>query len=565
MEETDVVLLIGGQYFNCHRSVLKKASPYFDAMFNSEMMEKLAKEVEIHDAEPEIFQILIDFAYQKNISINSENVISLLKTSNIFQFDEIEKMCCEYLSRKLDVSNCVTVFILADFLNVKSLYIDAKTFIVREFSSIYKENDFFKLPIKLFIELLSCNFLNCEDEFEVFESITNWISHNQSKEMIDLLQCIRFRSLSQDDFEKIKNHPLIQNNMEARTFMNIASNIMNKDQFTNENYETYHDFDKFHEKAVVAVENQPRKSILPLIVGRRSKPFMYAEYNLWANNKFERKQREINKMPCLLLWTGNKFEELEHPYCVNNKCFKSQKHFYNNNVPVYGYVTCIIGNDLYLFGGEHVIGSGHWNKMIWKCNLQNNEWNNVGALENPRRHCLIAVLDEEVYFIGGYGKFRKKLTTVESYNIRTGIWQEKAQIPIPVHSSVAVAYDDNIYVFSTPIYCYIPSKNEWKEALPWKEIGFSSAFVFKDNLYAITRQDPAILLHFTLPEFQFQKEFVFPSHVNCGSLSHNIFYGFNENTVMMYDMTKKICETKPLDGVLYTEMSCSIPNFKNIN
>ena len=62
-EFIDVQLFVGNRTFCGHRNVLSAASPYFHAMFTSELLEKGKHKVEIHDIKPEIFEVLLEFIY----------------------------------------------------------------------------------------------------------------------------------------------------------------------------------------------------------------------------------------------------------------------------------------------------------------------------------------------------------------------------------------------------------------------------------------------------------------------------------------------------------------------
>ncbi|KAL3205156.1 hypothetical protein MRX96_040877 [Rhipicephalus microplus] len=70
----DVRLVAGGQSLLAHRLVLAASSPYFHAMFNSDMCEKAQAEVVIHDIAFSALQQLVEFAYTGEIVITEGNV-----------------------------------------------------------------------------------------------------------------------------------------------------------------------------------------------------------------------------------------------------------------------------------------------------------------------------------------------------------------------------------------------------------------------------------------------------------------------------------------------------------
>ncbi|XP_067139499.1 kelch-like protein 30 isoform X2 [Centruroides vittatus] len=405
MEEADVVLWVGGERFPCHRSVLEKASPYFRAMFASDMMERWAEEIVIGDVEPDVFRILIDLVYERKTEVDGDNVVSLTRTSDFLQFEEVRGKCCDFLSDNLDASNCVSLLILADYLNLNDLLGRVRSFLLGRFSLVDKENELSRLPLPLLSQLLSDDRLNCADETEAFQTIILWTQRNGSDHLVHLLSLLRFKSLSPDEMADIRSRPLIRDNFQARDFLLLVEEAAGGKSFHPD------DCREIWQKAVLAADSPPRRNVLPLVLGE------WISGSEEEDSFTEWRRRELSGEPCLFIWIGSEFRELNRPF--SGRSSKSRKHFYNGKAPVYGYVACVVDNDLYCFGGEHMIGSGHWNRTIWRCDLRDGTWREVGNMENPRRHCPVAVLDKRVYLMGGYGKYRKRLTTVECYDTRT--------------------------------------------------------------------------------------------------------------------------------------------------
>lgn len=90
-----------------HRVVLAAASHFFNLMFTTNMLESKSFEVELKDAEPDIIEQLVEFAYTARISVNSNNVQSLLDAANQYQIEPVKKMCVDFLKEQVDASNCL--------------------------------------------------------------------------------------------------------------------------------------------------------------------------------------------------------------------------------------------------------------------------------------------------------------------------------------------------------------------------------------------------------------------------------------------------------------------------
>ena len=58
--------------------------------------------------------ILIDFCYTSSIVVEENNVQTLLPAACLLQLAEIQDVCCEFLKRQLDPSNCLGIRAFAD-------------------------------------------------------------------------------------------------------------------------------------------------------------------------------------------------------------------------------------------------------------------------------------------------------------------------------------------------------------------------------------------------------------------------------------------------------------------
>uniref|UniRef100_A0A4W3H3Y3 Kelch-like protein 20 n=1 Tax=Callorhinchus milii TaxID=7868 RepID=A0A4W3H3Y3_CALMI len=111
-ELCDVVLVVGAKKIYAHRVILSACSPYFRAMFTGELAESRQTEVVIRDIDERAMELLIDFAYTSQITVEEGNVQTLLPAACLLQLAEIQEACCEFLKRQLDPSNCLGIRVL---------------------------------------------------------------------------------------------------------------------------------------------------------------------------------------------------------------------------------------------------------------------------------------------------------------------------------------------------------------------------------------------------------------------------------------------------------------------
>lgn len=63
----------GAAAVQAHRIVLASVSPYFHAMFNGDLAEKMLPEVTLHDVDPTALTTLVDYAYTGEVYFISKD------------------------------------------------------------------------------------------------------------------------------------------------------------------------------------------------------------------------------------------------------------------------------------------------------------------------------------------------------------------------------------------------------------------------------------------------------------------------------------------------------------
>jgi N-acetylneuraminic acid mutarotase len=103
-------------------------------------------------------------------------------------------------------------------------------------------------------------------------------------------------------------------------------------------------------------------------------------------------------------------------------------------------------------------------------------WTDGAPMPTPRTEVTAAVLDDEIYVIGGFYEFGQVTDIVEVYNIANNTWSKAAApLPEPLHHTAAASYNDKIYVVggytapwspSNKLFIYDPVQNSWQEGRP---------------------------------------------------------------------------------------------------
>ncbi|XP_041040096.1 kelch-like protein 7 isoform X2 [Carcharodon carcharias] len=215
----DVLLVVSDRKVPAHRVVLAAASHFFSLMFTTNMLESKSYEVELKDAEPDIIELLVEFAYTARISVNSNNVQSLLDAANQYQIEPVKKMCVEFLKEQIDASNCLGISVLAECLDCPELKTSADAFIHQHFTEVYKTDEFLQLDVKRVTHLLKQDALTVRAEDQVYDAAVRWLKYdelNRQQFMVDILAKVRFPLISKNFLSKtVQAESLIQDNPEC--------------------------------------------------------------------------------------------------------------------------------------------------------------------------------------------------------------------------------------------------------------------------------------------------------------------------------------------------------------
>uniref|UniRef100_A0A8C7Y3E0 Kelch repeat and BTB (POZ) domain containing 2 n=1 Tax=Oryzias sinensis TaxID=183150 RepID=A0A8C7Y3E0_9TELE len=197
---TDVVLLVEGSEFPCHKMVLATCSSYFRAMFMSGLSESKQTHVSLRNVDPATLQIIITYAYTGNLAISDSTVEPLYETACFLQVEDVLLQCRDYLVKKINAENCVRMLSIGDLFSCSELKQSAKRMVEHKFPVVYRQEAFLQLSHELLIDILSSDNLNVEKEEAVREAAMLWLEYNmeaRSQHLSSVLSQIRIDALSE--------------------------------------------------------------------------------------------------------------------------------------------------------------------------------------------------------------------------------------------------------------------------------------------------------------------------------------------------------------------------------
>ncbi|XP_078572518.1 kelch repeat and BTB domain-containing protein 12-like isoform X4 [Branchiostoma floridae x Branchiostoma japonicum] len=212
-EFQDVVLEVEGRRFPCHRLVLSAASPYFRAMFTSDMAESRQKTVVLQGLDAGMFGEILSYIYSGTLHVSLDKVQPLYQAADLLQLNYVRDTCSSYMAMNVERSTCVDLYKFADDFFVDIVQKQCLQWIARHFTEFSFNGEFYSLSVNQLTEIISHDELDVKDETAVWEAVVRWVQHSREDRLHHLpsiLPHIRFNFLTSDDTAAILEHPLIR-------------------------------------------------------------------------------------------------------------------------------------------------------------------------------------------------------------------------------------------------------------------------------------------------------------------------------------------------------------------
>ena len=368
----------------------------------------------------------------------------------------VKDAAARYLDRHMDASNCLGIQRFAEIHACHSLQLKAKSFALKHFSEVVQCEEFEDCQKNQLIDLISNDDLETEtgEEEEVFRAVMQWAESRQADNcrkaaLPFVLAAVRLPLVSPYFLHDcVQPHPLILQSKESMALVEEAR--------------VYHLLPDRRDRYSTSIRCRQRRNagtaqVIVSVGGEDDKVVLRSvEYwdpsaNLWK------------QLACL-------------PFAVS-------KH----GLVVSG------DNKVYMAGGEYPDGTA--SSSVWRYDPSLDVWQEVESMTTARSELGLAMLDGQVYAVGGWQGSRR-LDSVERYKPESNTWQQLPKLRMAVTSPAVVAYDGSLYVCGGAILedgdgidlvQRFDSKNgEWTEAASMMiPRSGSAACVLDGNIYVI--------------------------------------------------------------------------------
>ncbi|TRY89802.1 hypothetical protein DNTS_001862 [Danionella cerebrum] len=469
-ELCDVVLVVGAKKIYAHRVILSACSPYFRAMFTGELAESRQTEVVIRDIDERAMELLIDFAYTSQVTVEEGNVQTLLPAACLLQLAEIQEACCEFLKRQLDPSNCLGIRAFADTHSCRELLRIADKFTQHNFQEVMESEEFMLLPANQLIDIISSDELNVRSEEQVFNAVMAWVKYSiqeRRPQLPQVLQHVRLPLLSPKFLVgTVGSDPLIKSDEECRDLVDEAKNYLLLPQ---------------ERPLMQGPRTRPRKPIrcgeVLFAVGgwcsgdaissvERYDP-QTNEWRMVASMSKRRCGVGVSVLDDLLYAVGG-HDGSSYLNSVERYDPKENKwtRVASMSTRRLGVAVAVLGGFLYAVGGSD--GTSPLN-TVERYNPQENRWYTVAPMGTRRKHLGCAVYQDMIYSVGGRDD-TTELSSAERYNPRTNQWSpvvamtsRRSGVGLAVVNGQLMAvggFDGTTYLKTIEVYD--PDANTWR-------------------------------------------------------------------------------------------------------
>lgn len=443
--EEEPLLDVGGsalgeadRVFLCSRNILAAASPYFKSMFTGGLNESVQKRVVIRGVDSESMSVIVDYCYTGRVTVTEGNVQRLYAAANMLQLEYIRKACSGFMSRRLDLSNCVGILRFADTFDNPELKESAHAFIARNFNQLCTGGELCELDLVQLKELLCLDTLDVDCERKVCSAALQWIEANAPQRRGDALQvfkCVRWNLFTEKDrcfLEDLMSRPLIEKHL-ALFFNRSADDGC----------------------AMLEPQDVPKNRI-----GVSAKE-MILFFGLPNDN-----------IMCCDPYSDDLYFMAPPLEDLSSQDYKRST--------MESLIACATPeNNLYL--------ASHLSKHFWLYNPVLNSWQELAERPLGRIHSGMCYLNGHVYLLGGRNPVTDaRLKEVECYSIQRNQWTFVAPLPHSLGKMQVVALNDHLYVVNKRrMLCYDTKRNRWRHCGSLRRDKLHKACVFQDQIICV--------------------------------------------------------------------------------
>ncbi|XP_076252355.1 uncharacterized protein LOC143191312 isoform X3 [Rhynchophorus ferrugineus] len=143
------------QIFKAHRVIVAARCDWFRRALLSGMKEAINKKIEIHDTNPTIFKLFLEYLYGGNLQkkdLSMEQLLELLLLSDRYEMDTLKNTCEYFLKSSIETDTALYLLGVADQYNANILKRRCIRYIA-DHNELTENEEFYDLPLPLQSEI----------------------------------------------------------------------------------------------------------------------------------------------------------------------------------------------------------------------------------------------------------------------------------------------------------------------------------------------------------------------------------------------------------------------------
>ncbi|KAM7404833.1 hypothetical protein PAMP_012144 [Pampus punctatissimus] len=505
-ELTDVVLLAEGIPFSCHKVVLSAFSPYFQAMFTCGLKETRGGEIPLRDTPAQSLELLLDYMYRAELPLSNDNIQGVAAAAFLLHVDGAFRLCQSHMEACMDPSNCVGLYHWARDLGATGLADCALRYLCQHFAQVCEEEEVLELDAQSLADLLGSDDLNISQEQVVLELVLRWVERRRGDlhseaQAVELLRRVRLELVDPGFLRKARRrNPVLLRDAECFGMIDAALQTSGLCETSvpprpalRYGMETTH--------LLLCLGGVNKEGVPVRRGGLADLSFCFAPHG-----------RKTYYIPSPLKGSGGMGQITMGAVTRDNNivvAIEAENQHRMKRVDIYRYdnseenswveVCSAPYRDMYALGGVLKAIASHFSLLtffhfsprfpqhqpdeepdklsnrVFRFDPGKDRWTECARMKYSRYRCGTAVLNGEIYILGGigcdgedHGQSRRCLSSVEIYNPDTDTWRPGPTLPTSLLSLRTNA--SNIGVVEGKLYLCGYYKGAGRHEIITKEI-----------------------------------------------------------------------------------------------
>ena len=511
----DTTIRAQGQDFPAHRCVLSAASPYFRAMFTSELKEKESDLVELKEMKSSTISDVLHYIYTGETAIDSSNAKDLVMVADYLMIPSLKRKAAVFLQNEmLNVSSCLALESFASQYDCKQLRQAAVSFQTENFVDVSRSEDFTLLDSRKLQELICMNEVNVAEEEEVYEAVMTWVKHDlPSREctLPELLKSVRLFSMSKSSLRRILDQELVSkslactriviNALDLFLFPVLSQDISLTPRSSLNNYEDVvvltrselpcgeNDNNRIHIHFFFLATKTWRS--LPTVPFNcehhdaavcRGLLYVVGDFGSTSLSCFNPKQNKwstpdtkLNCRDCTVTSFDDELfviggEDSWHDVQIYNPVLKEWRQGASMEAARAGHSAVVLQGHIYVIAGHN---GEHCQNSAECYNPSTDQWAEISSMSDVRRSAAAVAVGGKLLVVGGFGDMSDYVveSSCEIFDPNANQWDLVPSLSIPRAGSGIVGVGDTVYLFGgedendvrRDVQCFDLKTSKWHE------------------------------------------------------------------------------------------------------